>query len=224
MRTYRRIWLCCWGLLGTLGLILGLTTVPTIGVVGVFLTSAVVAGTVVAVSLTWGDDHRPSTLELVGPAVRGGLHGAVVGVTVVVTSVSLGTLVLPLLVLLVGSSPWALRHGMRLARGAQPRETVPPDSRGAAYARPGTGSGSPESDWAPAIRALSDEELCRSWRASYLSLQEAPSATYLELVTLREAYLDDLERRNPLGMRAWLDSGARAAGNPAPSLARPSAR
>lgn len=220
MRTYRRIWLCWWGLLATLGLLLGLATVPTIGVVGVFLTSAVVAGAGAVVSLTWGDDDQPSTLELVGPAVRGGLHGAVVGVTVVVTSVSLGTLVLPLLVLLVGSSPWALRNGVRLARGTQPRETAEQRRTPA----PAPARAPQESEWAPAIRALSDEELCRAWRASYLSLQEAPSAAYLELVTLREAYLDDLERRNPLGMRAWLDSGARAAGNPAPYLARPSAR
>jgi hypothetical protein len=75
------------------------------------------------------------------------------------------------------------------------------------------------SDWESAIRALSDEELCWSWRASYTALLAAPEVARLELVTLRQAYLEDLERRNPRGMRAWLDSGARAAGNPARYLA-----
>jgi antibiotic biosynthesis monooxygenase (ABM) superfamily enzyme len=41
----------------------------------------------------------------------------------------------------------------------------------------------------------------------------------LELVNLRQAYLDELESRNALGFHTWLRSGAHPVGNPARYLA-----
>lgn len=38
--------------------------------------------------------------------------------------------------------------------------------------------------------------------------------THLRVVQQRQLYLDELERRNPAGLAAWLASGARAAGDP----------
>lgn len=195
---------------------MGLATVPVPALIGVILASGMVAGASTVFLLALDNEGQVSAVDLVRPAVRRGLQGALAVVTVVVSSTSLGPLVLPLLALVALTSPWTLRCGIRLARGPHARDTV--------KERP---TPSPEptdvpmqvSDWAPAIRALSDEELCWSWRASYTALQTAPSGACVELVTLRQAYLDDLERRNPRGMRAWLDSGARAAGNPARYLA-----
>jgi hypothetical protein len=71
------------------------------------------------------------------------------------------------------------------------------------------------------VEGLTDEELCRGWRASYKVLQHQPSAAQMAAaVAERQTYLDELERRNPRGFAAWLASGARAPGNPLPYLTR----
>lgn len=70
------------------------------------------------------------------------------------------------------------------------------------------------------LARLTDEQLCQEWRASYLVLQERTSAAeIIETVEERQRYLDELERRDPGGLTAWLASGARAGGNPLPYLA-----
>jgi hypothetical protein len=62
---------------------------------------------------------------------------------------------------------------------------------------------------------LTDEELCLAWRRSFLGLERARTRVALQdVVRLRQAYLDELARRYPSGMKAWFDSGARAAGGP----------
>lgn len=71
------------------------------------------------------------------------------------------------------------------------------------------------------LRELDDEELCLAWRRSFVQLQQATSASVRMLrVQQRQLILDELERRNPDGLAAWLASGCRAAGNPLPFLAR----
>src|SRR5690625_3528215 len=58
-------------------------------------------------------------------------------------------------------------------------------------------------------------ELVHAWRASFTSLQRAQTTTAKnEIVDRRQQYLDELERRDPDGIRRWLDSGARAASDP----------
>jgi hypothetical protein len=215
VRTYGRLWLCWWASLGALGLVMGLATVPAPGLVGLFVTGGMVTGAGAVLPLALDDQPHASMRELLRPAVRRGLQGGLVIVTVVVSVTSLGAVVAPLLALAVLSSPWTLRWGLRLV--GRPQD---PGGRASSPALEPTPVRVPlrVSDWAPAVQALSDEELCWSWRASYTVLLAAPAAARLELVTLRQAYLEDLERRNPRGMRAWLDSGARAAGNPAPYL------
>lgn len=64
---------------------------------------------------------------------------------------------------------------------------------------------------------LSDEELCLAWRRSFQLLAAAPSAqARLTVVEERQRYLDELYRRSPEGVAAWLAAGARASGNPLP--------
>ena len=73
-----------------------------------------------------------------------------------------------------------------------------------------------------ALHALDDAELCRTWRRSFVALQHSRSvARCLEVVRLRQLCLDELDRRHPKQLQRWLDSGARAAGNPLPYLTRP---
>ena len=74
---------------------------------------------------------------------------------------------------------------------------------------------------AAALPALSDDELCQWWRRTFTALGEAGTAGQrLDVVRARQLYLDEIERRHPTELRAWLASGARAAGNPMPFLTR----
>lgn len=75
----------------------------------------------------------------------------------------------------------------------------------------------------PDCSQLSDEALCRCWRMSLPALQNGPSTSpsttdALHLARTREAYLDEIERRDPRGFARWLDSGARAGSDPAKFL------
>ena len=75
------------------------------------------------------------------------------------------------------------------------------------------------------VRALSDAELCRAWRVSFGALDAAMTAgARARVVALRQSYLDEIDRRHPTGLAAWLSSGARAAGNPTRYLAHPEQR
>lgn len=80
----------------------------------------------------------------------------------------------------------------------------------------------PRPEMPPAtLRDLDDEELCLAWRRSFVQLQHATSASVRMLrVQQRQLILDELERRSPDGLAAWLASGCRAAGNPLPFLVR----
>lgn len=62
-------------------------------------------------------------------------------------------------------------------------------------------------------------ELCRAWRLSYPRLQQATSTERrAQLVALRRQYLDELERRDPVGFGHWLQAGACAASDPSTYL------
>lgn len=65
------------------------------------------------------------------------------------------------------------------------------------------------------VTDLTTPELVRAWRMSYNSLFSAESTAALSaVVAQRQEYLEELERRDPAGLRRWLASGARAAGDP----------
>jgi hypothetical protein len=68
--------------------------------------------------------------------------------------------------------------------------------------------------------ALGDRALCLAWSDSFVAVKLShTSDERLELVNLREAYLDELESRNAFGFHTWLRSGAHPVGNPARYLA-----
>ncbi len=65
------------------------------------------------------------------------------------------------------------------------------------------------------VREMTDAELCHAWRRSFVSLERARSAhRRAQVVQTRQLLLDEVETRHPAGLRAWLSSGARAAGGP----------
>ena len=98
---------------------------------------------------------------------------------------------------------------------AQPRSERSSSTRSPTESPPVERS-SPEPPWmTQSLASLDDAALCFAWRASYVALQQHPSAPVrLRVVQRRQAILDDLERRNAPGIAAWLASGARAAGDP----------
>ena len=67
------------------------------------------------------------------------------------------------------------------------------------------------------LRDLTDEQLCRRWRASCKSAQLS-GVQRLEAVTERQMCLDELERRNAGALAAWLASSPSAWGDPLPYL------
>ena len=214
MKTYARLWLCWWGVLGAMGLLLGVKALPVLTVVGVSFGAGMAAAALSFVSMAMHRDGHLSTGELARHAAQRGPLGALVVVTILATSISAGPLIWPVLALVAVTSPWMITCGRRLVRrqqSASDTEPTPRPSSARACIQP--------ADWASAVMALSDEQLCASWQTSYTAMQTALVADCLELVNLRQAYLQELERRNPQGLRAWFDSGAEAAGNPATYLA-----
>ena len=67
------------------------------------------------------------------------------------------------------------------------------------------------------LRDLTDEQLCRRWRASCKSAQLS-GVQRLEAVTERQMCLDELERRNAGALAAWFASSPSAWGDPLPYL------
>lgn len=65
------------------------------------------------------------------------------------------------------------------------------------------------------LAEISTRQLCRDWRASYTALQRScDPAAAARLVHTRLCYLNEMERRDRAGFKRWIDSGARAAGDP----------
>jgi hypothetical protein len=74
----------------------------------------------------------------------------------------------------------------------------------------------------PDVGAMTTSELVLAWRRSYAELAAAGSPR--ELATLaarRRQLIDELERRDGVGIERWLRSGARAASDPSRYLQRP---
>lgn len=92
--------------------------------------------------------------------------------------------------------------------------------RGADQSDSATKTALPDAD---GITSLDDETLCQAWRRSFVQLATCRlPARRLEIVRLRQVYLDELARRHPAAVRRWLASGARAASNPMPFVDKPS--
>ena len=144
-------------------------------------------------------------------AVRAGAVGAGAVATAAVASVSPLLLVFLLLLTGVTSPRFVVLVRAHLARREQSRSALRPDQAQVWSATA-----------ASAAQALTDHDLCRAWCTSFDVLQSVSDVeARARVVALRQAYLDELDRRNPLGLSAWLASGARATGNPDRYLSRP---
>lgn len=216
MRVYRWLWLSACVPVTVLGLVLGLVQVldPLVVVAPFFGALAAV------VTWVWLEEHEdtrgpalhPARLVATNALTVAAATGAVFGY-----AVALGPVALVLLVVLLSSSPYAVRVYGRWLRSVPTPSPAQLDkmARALSYASSEYMAFPPASG----LGTLTDEELCHSWRASFATPQRPPSAAQTASTVIeRQACLDELARRNPQGFAAWLASEERAPGNPLPYL------
>jgi len=233
MRWYRTVWLCVTMPVALLGLFGALVAAPLPQ-----LLSLVLVVVIVATSTAWAYGVRP-----LNRVIAIGLL-AVTAAAVVVGLASLlgGGVVFPLLAIAVLSPPavsLALRHlpgtGVRVGRSATGSAVDTGDrpagsgsggaseSRFSKRGRAGTSPAQaterpvlPIGTWMTQPTTTMDgPALCLAWRRTSTVLGRERSSSVVEaLVQRRQELLDEMERRNGDGFRAWLASGARASGDP----------
>lgn len=232
MRWYRSVWLC------------GMMPVALLGLFGAVVAAAlpqllslVLVVVIVASSTAWAYGVRPPDRVIGIGLMAAGAAAVVVGLG----SLLGGGVVLPLLAIAVLSPPvvsLALRHltwaGVRAAQSAPGRSGGADDSPmrsgpGAATRLRGREPGGATTPVAPSTdrpvlptdwmtqpaTTMDGPALCLAWRRTSTVLGREPSSPVVEaLVRRRQELLDEMERRNGDGFRAWLASGARASGDP----------
>lgn len=76
-----------------------------------------------------------------------------------------------------------------------------------------------EPDTDAPVAGLSTEDLGLAWRASFCALKHAQTAAaVMRIAEQRRRYLDELELRDPEGIRRWLESDADAGSDPTRNL------
>jgi len=217
-KVYRVAWLT--GCAGVAGLGVTVLAILSLSVlVTLFVAFALVGATLVLAGA--GANGEPPGPGRARRALAGALAAGAAATAYIGLAAVLGPRVLLVILGVAATSPPAMslyRRWLRLA-SAPTNVSLAAWAPGFAYPLPG---------WAPPqlppdLDLLSTEELCEAWCASYLVLKERSSRgeakATLATVAERQRYLDELERRNATGLRAWLASGARVASNPLPYLA-----
>lgn len=169
---------------------------------------------VIAASL-WAEDGRRAVPRILRAAFSGGLAAPAAVALIVVLKLAGVLLVLAL----VATAPpvTSFLRARREAKGDVPG--TPPGPPGARI--PATSLvGGPAAEPFVELESLDDEAVCLAWRRSFRRLEAAATAAErLAVVQQRQRYLDELDRRSPDGVAAWLAAGARASGNPLPYVA-----
>jgi hypothetical protein len=109
------------------------------------------------------------------------------------------------------TAAWALASSLDL-----------PEQNTGTYGEPEEPTGEPSVITADAVRRMTGAELCQTWRRSYMILSSTRGLRErAQVVWLRQMILDEMEIRDPAGLRAWLlRAGARTAGAPDRFLGR----
>lgn len=212
MAAYRILWLSVCVPLGVIGAAVAFAASPA-AVACLFVVFGVVGSllTLCFAKAYWehGAGGRQRLLAS-GALVAGISVGAYIGYASL-----LGPGVLLLAAAVLVGSPYAVATSRRWLRSARTPSAAELDAVARACAGPEYGQFQPP----PQLRALTDEQLCKRWRASYRASRRPSSAVRLIVaVAERQMYLDELEHRNASGFAAWLASGPQAAENPLPYL------
>ncbi|MFF0267644.1 hypothetical protein [Kribbella sp. NPDC004536] len=188
---YSTVWRCTCYGVGIIGVVLAGLLLSGM-VLAVVGVAVLVVGATAATAYGVDDDPPPS-----GSRTRA-VCNAMVGAAVVGVAFGLSTILGPGVVLLC----------VALAL------TSPPAVRW--YRAKSGASHHPEQATRPTL------ELCREWHDSFEALAHATTTNArLRIVIARERCLDELERRDPEGLHAWLESSASAAGDPRSFLTDP---
>jgi hypothetical protein len=223
VRLYERLWRGFWAVVATIGVGVGLLAWSVLGVL-LALGSLVV--------LCWLTRQVLANIVPGSPAWGTTLGGLLQSLTVAVGILAVCSfgLVSPPLGLFVAltagvSSPPLVRRALVSSRGptaAKPDSAAPDPAK---RPEPEEGDSATQLTLPEALgplNGLDDRQLCRLWRQSFWILRSpAPPGTVLCVVALREACLDELERRDSAALHAWLDSGARASSGPEKYMAHP---
>jgi hypothetical protein len=212
VRRYRDVWVTATTVVLLVGAWADVLTLGTAAVVTTFFAGCVLGGC--ALLMAYDFEHPRCTRAHLA------VETAVIGVAVVAACgyvVALGPVaVVPVSAPLI-TCPWAVRRAAYFARlrrtpDESPLHEPPPEEP---VLTPAYQGGSVALPPQPAPATMDLEELCLAWRRSYLRLQTCRTvAERLQVVAERQQCLDEMELRNPGGLSAWLESGARAAGDP----------
>lgn len=219
--THERGWTAVTGFLVALGLFAALRDLGLLVALSLFLAAAVLGVVLGIAFLSMGsrDESRLLILSLgCGAAV-----GALV-VTVAGWGRIFGPWAFVILLSLLATSPQLLREvRSRLTPASQevttpvatPRPRPRPRTRHVATPPPVTPTAVPEEVDFVVPDRMGDVDICLAWCSSYVALQRVRTPeSRLRVVEMRALYLDELERRDPNALLAWIASGARAAGDP----------
>jgi hypothetical protein len=217
MKVYRSFWLCVIGSTALLCMGVGFIVWPALGVIALFGVAALSAGAaIIGNQDRAGAEAATRTDRLRHTAPQASAIGIAV-VAVFVLADTVGAATFAVLMLASATSPWVVKRvSRRIHHGA---------TRGGRHTRRESDTAQPKLDTQvpPPLHDLSDRELCRLWRVTFANLQEASSTEVRErIVSLRQACIDELDRRNPGAMRAWFASNPRAASSPDKYLAQSS--
>lgn len=208
-------WLSAWTFLSLPGTLLAVLLWGVSAMPSALLFPALVGSGAQAVALS-STRASVATVHLLRACGRAGIASAIIAVAVVAMGDISGSAALGIVLLLGLSTPYvrSLLPSPRVRTSQSGSEHPRHDDVVAhSLALPTTAPGVPG--------LMSDAELCSAWCRSYTSLQRARSLEERSrLVALRQSYLDELEDRNVTALRAWLASGARAAGSPETYLRR----
>ncbi|MGH4020312.1 MAG: hypothetical protein ACRDT0_13965 [Pseudonocardiaceae bacterium] len=218
MRLYRILWSTVTVALGVVGAAVAFVALPT-GALLALLVIAMILGAAGRAALT----GRDGTGEVpVWRLVAAGGVAAALGVVIAGLVALLGAAALLLVALLAAVSPqamrWYVQHRPRPAAGAgrQPAHGMRSEgvhSEAGRDVRVAESAGS-AAGLAPA-GSLTDEELCLAWRASFTAMgRESDPCARARIAGIRQTYLDELERRDPVGFARWMATGPRAGSDP----------
>ena len=189
MRIYRWGWTLAWLVVGAVPVAIGVLVAP----IAVFCLGSLTA-TAAAVPDRWPP--------------YAWLRGALLGGAATAAVASTGGVGLGLIVLAAATSPPVVARAVRLRRRRATGPVVDTELEVPSVLTADLLAGP--------VHSLDDDELCRGWVGSFVAIKLSRSCDErLELVNLRQAYLDELESRNAFGFRAWLRAGARPHDNPA---------
>ncbi len=217
------------GFLVAVGIFAALTVLGPLVALSLFLAAAVLGVVLGIAFLSMGsqDENRLLVLALGCGAAVGGMVVTVAGWGRV-----FGPWAFVILLVLVGTSPRLLRAVRQRLAPTQPApaQDVPAPLRPPRPQRPRrvVSTTTPTTEPVPVDEdvdfvvpdQMDDGDICLAWCSSYVALQRVRTAeSRLRVVEMRALYLDELERRDPGALGAWMASGARAAGDPRRFLA-----